>query len=35
VLLARIVGVVAADDAAGVELQSGDGMLYCNGGGGL
>jgi hypothetical protein len=35
VLFARIVGVVAADGAAGVELQSGNGMVYCGSGGGL
>jgi hypothetical protein len=28
VLLARIVGVVAADGATGVDLQPGDAMLY-------
>jgi hypothetical protein len=35
VLLARIVGVVSADGAAGVELKPGAGMSYRDVGGGL
>jgi hypothetical protein len=35
VLFARIVGIVWTDNAAGVELKPGNGMMYCDSGGGL